>query len=331
MKKYHKRYLKKNKRQLSSKLFFVISFLFLTLAAIITAYHLPQKFLREKQVLGDYIYAGPTIPHTDSIQLGSFTPLTPTPQPINTPLPNPTRGFPRPLPTTTDCCFSCESKGGGATCLGCGRCCIQDAPPGAGSCCHALEPTSGLCDAKPVIYLYPTIPTFIDVTLSLPGKVVVSDPTYPEEGWKNIYAFPDGKLLYRGNTYRELFYEADITRIDPPTRGFVVSQNDIGKTLSEIAYRFGLIQSEKQEFLEYWLPRLTSLKAPYMFISVYSPEQKNIIDRVDIIPAPDTFIQFIMYFKPLTQFKKVDPLLFPDRSKERIGFTAVEWGGVLDH
>ena len=63
------------------------------------------------------------------------------------------------------------------------------------------------CIWKPVIYLYPTKKTLVDVKVSVPGEIVVSDPLIEklEEsvlrslgggGWKNVTAYPHGSLLY---------------------------------------------------------------------------------------------------------------------------------------
>jgi hypothetical protein len=50
---------------------------------------------------------------------------------------------------------------------------------------------------------------------------------------------------------------------------------------------------------------------------------------VNISPKPDTFIEILVYFKPLKQQIPLAPLILPVTPK-RIGFTAVEWGGTID-
>src|SRR6185437_7133331 len=77
-----------------------------------------------------------------------------------------------------------------------------DAPIGysAGQdpCGTRIAPGSGrYCVAKPVIYLYPTVPTSVNVSVLTSGKVVVSDPHYPIGGWKDVFAKPDGTLEYQ--------------------------------------------------------------------------------------------------------------------------------------
>gem|GEM_PF-1351436 len=203
--------------------------------------------------------------------------------------------------------------------------------PGSSCSISGYDPSKcpNWCDAKPVIYLYPPRPTFVDVSLKVPGEIIVSDPFYPKNGWKNVLAYPNGKLQYQRKTYRELFYEASITPITPPNYGIVVPAANLKASLTEITTKLGLVSDEQQEFLEYWVPRLTDLNTPYVLISVFDLVSKDIIDHVDISPKPDTFIQFIMYYKGLQQPILVNPLEIPAAPK-RVGFTAVEWGGVVD-
>lgn len=40
------------------------------------------------------------------------------------------------------------------------------------------------CMGKPVIYLYPLVKTLVDVLIHTSGEIIVSDPLYPEGGWK---------------------------------------------------------------------------------------------------------------------------------------------------
>ncbi|HVT01646.1 MAG TPA: hypothetical protein VHE53_05480, partial [Patescibacteria group bacterium] len=60
------------------------------------------------------------------------------------------------------------------------------------------------CVGKPVIYLYPTKPTLVDVSVKTSGRIVVSDPLYPDDGWRSVLANPDGKLIYKNKKYKEL-------------------------------------------------------------------------------------------------------------------------------
>ncbi len=195
-----------------------------------------------------------------------------------------------------------------------------------------LAPTDGIyCLGKPVIYLYPQKDTIVNVALNIPGKIVESIPQYPQGGWKNILAHPNGTFEYNGNAYSELYYESSVTNVTPPKDGFVVETKDIKQTLISITNKLGLIPSEQEELVDYWLPRVDALNSPYVFVSVIDNSEKQKIDRVNISPKPDTMIDFLLYFKPENKPVKVTPLNLPQNPPKRIGFTAVEWGGTIDN
>lgn len=196
--------------------------------------------------------------------------------------------------------------------------------------CNYPKEDGGRCYGKPVIYLYPTVPTLVDVSIKTKGRIVVSIPTYPAHGWKNVLAMPSGELVYQGNHYRELFYETSVDTVTQPDTGFVINRRNLHIELLSFITKLGLTkEDEQQEFLDWWIPRLEDLNSPYIFVSLVNQKEKDENDRVFISPKPDTFINFIVYFKPLNKYEKVEKLVLPPTPK-RIGFTAVEWGGVID-
>lgn len=187
------------------------------------------------------------------------------------------------------------------------------------------------CYGKPVIYLYPTHTTNVSVKLTIPGIVTVSDPLYPTEtGWQNVEAHPDGSLVYQGKNYKELYYETAVNKKTVPQTGILIERSNLKNQLSDILYKLGLKESEKQEFFDYWMPKIGETNSKYIFFSVLTEEQKESVDHVDISPKPDTFIDFLVYFKPLEYPMSIKPLVLPNAPPKRIGFTAVEWGGTLD-
>jgi len=186
------------------------------------------------------------------------------------------------------------------------------------------------CLGKPVIYLYPTEPTYISVKLSMPGHVVESIPAYPENGWQNVLAQPNGELTFQGKQYTELYYESSVTHPLPPKDGIVISNNQARQTLIDVTNKLGLNTHEQQELLNYWLPKLKALQSPYLLISVFPNATKEQIDHVGISPEPQTRIQFLLYFKPLQQKINLPELQLPLTPPLRNGFTEVEWGGTID-
>ncbi len=195
---------------------------------------------------------------------------------------------------------------------------------------QAREGNGWYCLGKPVIYLYPEKQTIVNVRIQTEGKVVVSDPLYPEGGWQGVLAHPDGILNYQGNTYRELFYETESATLSSPKKGIIIKRNELEARLRNYINLLGLTnKSEQDEFLDWWLPKLNALNSPYILFSILEREEKARLDVIEINPKPDTFIDFIAYFKPLNKIEQIEPLEIAP-APERSGFTAVEWGGVLD-
>lgn len=186
------------------------------------------------------------------------------------------------------------------------------------------------CVGKPVIYLYPDKPEYVNVKLLTPGNIYISIPFYPENGWKNIFSFPNGTLIYQQKTYHELYYETSINNINPPQNGIIIPSENLYQKLTQITKALGLITHEQEEFLNYWMPKLENLHKPYILFSVISPSEKNRIDSVELNPSPETRIEFLAYFKGLDAIENVQPLILPSTPPSRKGFTEVEWGGTID-
>ncbi len=186
------------------------------------------------------------------------------------------------------------------------------------------------CILKPVIYLYPTVPTYVNVQVVTSGSITVSNPFYPPGGWKHVLAYPDGSLEYQNQKYTELFYESSVNTFQKPHQGFVIPKDKLAENLDALLSKLGLIGSEKKEFISFWQPRLEALNSPYIFFSVLSTSAKGTVDHVEISPKPDTQIQFVAYFKPIATSTYGSALKLPPTPK-RVGFTSVEWGGVIDN
>lgn len=198
-------------------------------------------------------------------------------------------------------------------------------------CGGNLAPEPGTyCIGKPIIYLYPTKSTLVDVKIRTIGKIVISDPLYPPNGWKNVLAHPNGTLHYKGKTYKELYYESEVADFKKPETGISIKTSELETDLGRYITQLGLIKNEKKDFLEYWVPKLKELNKPYIFFSIIDPQEKERIDQVIIKPEPDTRIEFIAYFKPLQRPYVGEKLQLPLSPPQRIGFTEVEWGGTIE-
>lgn len=270
-----------------------------------------------------------------SLQIQGLGASTPSPVPSQAP-PISRTGTNYP----SSCGIANQYMGPGGNECGPGNCVMDGAPSATNPCCPGVTQYNGhslfganapdqWCDAKPVIYLYPQKPENVSVKIEVPGVITLSIPRY-NNGWNNILAMPDGTLMYKNNLYSELFYETSQEKSTPPKNGVIVKKSELSLKLSSIVTSLGLNEKEKTEFVSYWLPRLEKINNPYVLISVFTGNAKEKIDKVKIYPKPDTFIQFIMYFKGVNNTYPIEPIVLP-KTPERKGFTAVEWGGILDY
>jgi hypothetical protein len=178
---------------------------------------------------------------------------------------------------------------------------------------------------KPAVYLYPIKKEAVQVSINPIGKLLYSDPTYPQGGW-NVTAYPDGRIYYNDTKFDYLFYEAEIAdkNITLPKEGFVVDYNLLSAFLPDLVSRLGLNTKETKQFSEYWLKVLP--KSSYYQIKIVKEDVLEKISPLTIIPLPKTIIRVTLHFTPLD--KKIDTVE-PQVSKlQRNGFTVVEWGGI---
>ncbi len=183
-------------------------------------------------------------------------------------------------------------------------------------------------NCKPAIYLYPEKPTEINVKLNLDGKLTVSDPVYnPTNGW-NVLALPDGTIKQPLNMteYPYLYYEADLNNVNIPKEGWVVEKSNLKDQISKLLNQIGFNGKETDDFLSYWLPRLT--EKPYYFITLLPENVINEKEKLTFSSTPDTLIRTRFVFEGLDYPMSVAPL--PNiPSHSRTGFTVTDWGGTL--
>lgn len=179
-------------------------------------------------------------------------------------------------------------------------------------------------DYKPLIYLYPTVDTKVNVKL---GRSEALTSTYPKykDSW-NVLAKPDGELIDdKGRTFYGLYWEGyntiDVTFED----GFVVGRDNLIPFLEEKLSILGLTEREANEFIIYWLPKLEENE--YNLIRFESIDKINKDMPLIINPKPDTVFRILMEYKKADKDTKVktQALVTPVRK----GFTVVEWGGTI--
>jgi len=177
---------------------------------------------------------------------------------------------------------------------------------------------------KPVIYLYPTQKT--EVSIKVGALIRKSEPSYEKSGW-NVLAYPDGKIIFSGQQYDSLFWEGLGDGPYPNLRdyGFVIPQKELLTTLKNHLSLLGLNQKESADFLEFWWPKMP--KTPYVRLTWFGTKEMDMLAPLEVIPQPDTKIRIFLDFEGLEKPK----FLIPQKlsSVKRVGFTLVEWGGLL--
>ncbi|MFA4826974.1 MAG: hypothetical protein WC596_01815 [Candidatus Shapirobacteria bacterium] len=177
---------------------------------------------------------------------------------------------------------------------------------------------------KPVIYLYPTQDTVINVKVG--ADMSQSDPLYPSDGW-TVLAKPSGNLTYQNQSYPYLFWEGMGwgTYPDYQNRGVVVSQQNLIRTLKSQLSQLGLNTQESADFMEFWQSRLP--QTPYVRLTWLNTADMNRLAPLAVNPRPDTVIRIFLEFEGLQQPRPLIPQSLT--SVPRRGFTLVEWGGLL--
>ena len=176
---------------------------------------------------------------------------------------------------------------------------------------------------KPVIYLYPTRPMKVSVSVDYPGRILRSNPSY-NEGW-NVRAFPNGQLvdIATGEVHDYLFWEGVDRLRYSFDAGFVVSGERSAAFLRSTLPALGLIGSEIDDFVEYWGPRLATNR---WNVIGFPTEQYCDSVSLSVLPKPDSMVRVFMVFAAIEE-----PVDLPQpvvQAPDRYGFTVVEWGGT---
>lgn len=185
---------------------------------------------------------------------------------------------------------------------------------------------------KPIIYIYPTTTTEVEVKVGNPERLTCTYPKYNEEkGWK-VIAKPNGELEDKetGRKLYALYWEGqnikDYTKEnDKIKEGFCIEGKDTAQFLEEKLKILGLNEREAEEFIVYWLPQMEKNK--YNYIRFQSMEEINENMPLEITPNPETLIRVVMEWKGLDE--KIETKEQQLQEVERKGYTVVEWGGTI--
>lgn len=190
------------------------------------------------------------------------------------------------------------------------------------------EPTADWISpyCKPAIYLYPEAIMPVNVKVEPVGKMLLTIPKYPLNGW-DVLAYPSGDIYSAQTRYDYLFYEAAIpdNKVILPDEGFITDYQSLSSFLPDLITKLGLQGKEKDQFSEYWLKVLP--ESPYYQIKIVNQKVLDKISPLNIIPYPKTIIRVTLHFTPLTERISLnEPKIY---TPERNGFTVVEWGGIF--
>ncbi|MDO4963752.1 MAG: hypothetical protein Q4E75_06645 [bacterium] len=178
--------------------------------------------------------------------------------------------------------------------------------------------------AKPVLYLYPEEKTNISVKFSRPDLLTTTYPKF-KDSW-SVVAYPNGDLYdSNGKYYYALYWEEEKNHTVDFSYGFYVTDKSAISFLEDKLSIIGLNDKEKNEFIMYWLPILEKNKKSLVYFEL--TEERNKYNNLIINPVPDSILRVAMHVKKTNKKTSIKEQVLT--SFNRIGFTAVEWGGVV--
>ena len=198
--------------------------------------------------------------------------------------------------------------------------------------CEPDEPDEHECDTcgpvtyKPNIYLYPTEGSQISVKLSFPigGKIITSIPAY-ENGWTvNV-----DTLGIINNAYEYLFYESKQPDVWQLNEGWIIKRSELETFFKDNLLKHGFYGREINDFIDYWIPRLTDFK----YYEIY-PQESNIIEKavkLEISKTPENVLRLYYLIKGVNSDSN-NKINIPSENFQfrRSGFYVTEWGVILN-
>lgn len=176
---------------------------------------------------------------------------------------------------------------------------------------------------KPNIYVYSSTQKEVNIKLGLDGNITNSYPEYREYGWK-VKTTSNGKIIdtTTNREYNYLFYDGKGKLDCDMTTGSVVAGKDTAAFLEDVLAKRGLNQSEIDDFITYWLPKMSENKFNLIH---FSDNEYERICSLNVKPEPESLIRVYMVFKPLDNKINVKEQII--KPINRGDYTVVEWGG----
>ena len=212
---------------------------------------------------------------------------------------------------------------------------------------------------KPVVYLYPEVPTDISVrfdkSVEPRMQLDVQIPSYgtgnQSKGWL-VNAQPNGQLKdlqpkitncsdfgtgrkgqeyalksCQNNNYPYIYWAGNTPNQYPKIEsGFVVSAKDLESELRSKLAIIGLNKQETDDMMEYWLPNMLSKNKPFYRFSLLQNNELDKLFPMTISPQPQSSIRVFLDWDALDTNTTIPTQELITYS--RTGYTMVEWGGV---
>ncbi len=197
-------------------------------------------------------------------------------------------------------------------------------------CKNSTEPeitipdtTGGPVVRKPNLYLYPTSVCSLSVKIEFPlgGSIVESEPYY-YDGWY-VKVDPSGKI---NEEYDYLYYEAQCPEVYQYDYGWSINRDSLFNFFTNNLLATGFNESEKNDFIEYWIPILTD----YEYYAVF-PQYSAVIEKIIQLKFsiyPDNILRLFYVIEGFNSEQMISPPQ-PIPYFDRNGFVVTEWGVIL--
>lgn len=177
---------------------------------------------------------------------------------------------------------------------------------------------------KPVLYLYPESDINVSVRFDRDDLLKTTYPKYNDR-W-DVFVKKDGTIVDKNNrSYYGLYWDEKINHIENFDTGFYVRSEDSIKFLEDKLELIGLNEREANEFIMYWLPKMEENGDNLVHFEFTDFRESN--NKLIINPPVDSLLRFSIEIKKVNNYV---PIKEQEISHfERVGFTAVEWGGTI--
>jgi hypothetical protein len=175
---------------------------------------------------------------------------------------------------------------------------------------------------KPVVYLYPTQKTQVQVSVGATFHHSIPAST----GTWSVVAQPNGVITKDGQTFPYLYWSGQGKGVYPTiTTGVVVPRDQVQTVLRQQLSQLGFTEQEAADFLDFWAQRMPT--TPYTRLTWLGNKEMDALAPMSITPKPDVVIRRFLDFEGLQQPVSLTPQQLT--AIPRHGFTAMEWGGLL--